>query len=71
MGIVNRCFKQSLGGSRDDCDSSITACGTRLGESKHQPGPCSQRINEKQVLGSVLDGEGVLGMLPRFSPCKI
>lgn len=71
MGIVNRCFKQSLGGIRDDYDSSITACQTRLGESKHHPAPCTHRNNEKQVLGSVSDGEGVLGMLPRVFPCEI
>lgn len=51
-------------------DSSIIACRTWLGESKHHPALCIHRDHKKRVLGSVRDGGRALRMLPSSSPVK-
>lgn len=70
VGIVNRCFKQSLGGIRDDYDSSTTACRTRPGESKHHPAPCTHSSNESRCWAQFRMVKGFSGCCQGFFPEK-
>lgn len=70
VGIVNRCFKQSLGGIRDDYDSSITACQTQLGESKHQAASCTHRTMRSRCWAQFWMVKGFSGCCQGFLPGK-